>query len=67
MQIVGSTWDLIHKDELAFQEIREGEAIYYIAQFRFINEEWRFFQVHFRPEGHAETLSFQFRQQLYTD
>ena len=65
MLIKGRTWDLIQNQFLEFQEIREGPAIYYIAEFKFINEEWRFFEVDFRPEGADQTYTFKFKHQLY--
>ncbi len=43
MTISGRTWDYIHAKELEFKEIREGRATYYIADFEFIDREWRFF------------------------
>jgi hypothetical protein len=63
--IEGRTWDLIQNQFLSFKEIREGPAIYYIAEFKFINEEWRFFEVDFRPEGADKTYTFKFKHQLY--
>ena len=65
MLIKGRTWDLIQNQFLEFQEVREGPAIYYIAAFKFINEEWRFFEVDFRPEGAEQTYTFKFKHQLY--
>ena len=65
VRLQGRTWDLIQNQFLEFQEVREGPAIYYIAEFRFINEEWRFFEVDFRPEGGTETYTFKFKHQLY--
>lgn len=65
MRLQGRTWDLLQNQDLSFREIREGPAIYYIAEFRFIDEEWRFFEVDFRPEGSGETYTFKFRHQLY--
>lgn len=65
MLIKGRTWDLIQNQDLEFQEIREGQAIYYIAEFKFINEEWRFFEVDFRPEGAEESYTYKFKHQLY--
>lgn len=65
MQLQGSTRDLITAQALEFQEVREGEAIYYLAEFRFINEEWRFFDIDFRPEGAGETFRFELKHQLY--
>jgi hypothetical protein len=63
--VQGRTWDLIQNQFLSFEEIREGPAIYYIAEFKFINEEWRFFEVDFRPEGADKTYTFKFKHQLY--
>ena len=65
MLLKGRTWDLIQNQFLEFKEIREGSAIYYIAEFKFINEEWRFFEVDFRPAGSDETFTFKFKHQLY--
>ncbi|GAB5453116.1 MAG: DUF4426 domain-containing protein [Halioglobus sp.] len=65
MLLKGRTWDLIQNQDLEFQEIRESGAIYYIAEFKFINEEWRFFEIDFRPEGTDKTYTFKFKHQLY--
>jgi hypothetical protein len=67
MQLQGRTWDLIQKQTLEFREVREGDAIYYIAEFSFINEEWRFFEIDFRPEGAAQSYTFEFKHQLYVN
>jgi len=65
MILKGKTWDLIHSQTLEFQQIKEGAATYYIAEFKFINEEWRFFEVYFRPEGVEKTYTFELKHQLY--
>ncbi|CAA0115698.1 Uncharacterised protein [Halioglobus japonicus] len=67
MDLQGSTWDLIQNQALEFREIREGQAIYYIAEFAFINEEWRFFEIDFRPTGAQQTYTFKFKHQLYIE
>lgn len=67
MMLKGRTWDLIQNQFLEFKEIREGSAIYYIGEVKFINEEWRFFEVHFRPEGAQQTYTFKLKHQLYTN
>lgn len=67
MMIKGRTWDLIQNQFLEFNEVREGPAIYYIAEFKFIDEEWRFFEVNFRPEGADQTYTFKLKRQLYLD
>jgi len=65
VELQGRTWDLIQNQTLKFREIREGEAVYYIAEFPFINEEWRFFEIDFRPAGADQTYTFKFKHQLY--
>jgi hypothetical protein len=67
MLLKGRTWDLIQNQFLSFEEIREGDSIYYIAEFKFINEEWRFFEIDFRPENGDETFTFKLQHQLYTN
>ena len=66
MQLTGTVRDLLMRSQpLEFQEIREGAAVYYIAEFRFINEEWRIFDLQFRPQDDERSYSFTFKQQLY--
>ena len=66
VRLQGRTWDLIQNQFLEFQEIREGPAIYYIAEFRFINEEWRFFEVDFRHRRRNKPIRSS-SSQLYVD
>ena len=65
MLIKGETWDLIRGDTLEFKEIRENNATYYIADFEFIDREWRFFEFDFRPEGSDQTYHYKFKTQLW--
>jgi len=65
MLIKGRTWDLIHGGELEFKEIKEGRATYYIADFEFIDREWRFFEFDFRPQGSDKTYHYEFKTQLW--
>lgn len=65
MELQGKTWDLMQNQPLTFQEVREGPAVYYIAEFKFINEEWRFFEIDFRPEGADRSYSFKFKHQVF--
>jgi hypothetical protein len=67
MLLQGRTWDLIQGQPLEFMEVREGQAIYYLADFKFINEEWRFFEAVFRPAGAQQSYTFTFKNQLYID
>ena len=65
MIISGETWDLIRGDPLDFKEIREGPATYYIADFTFIDREWRFFEFDFQPDGSEKTYHYKFKTQLW--
>ena len=68
MLLTGRTWDLIQNTtQLEFLEVREGPAIYSIAEFKFLDEEWRHFEVYFRPEGASETFTFKLKHQMYED
>ncbi|MFN2308234.1 MAG: DUF4426 domain-containing protein [Gammaproteobacteria bacterium] len=51
--------------ELDLREIREPNAIYYIADFPVANEESLTFRLEVRPEGEKEAYKVQFRQQFY--
>lgn len=52
--------------ELNLREIREPNAIYYIADFGVDNEELLHFLLDVRPEGESESYQVQFRQQFFT-
>lgn len=68
MQLTGTVRDLLMQSQpLDFEEIREGAAVYYIAEFKFINEEWRIFDLEFRPLDTDRSYTFTFKQQLYRD
>jgi len=54
-----------NKKQLEFREIQEGEAIYYIAEFGFSNEETFTFKVSFSHQGKQHDISF--RQIFYAD
>lgn len=53
--------------DLDVKEIRDQEAIYYIATFRFHDEENLNFRISVQPEGESRAHEFSFRQQFYTD
>lgn len=52
--------------ELNLREIREPNAIYYIADFSVGNEETLNFRLDVRPEGETDSYQVQFRQQFFT-
>lgn len=68
MVLDGRSWDLTQQQiNFDFQEVREGPAIYYIGQFKFLNREWRFFNTTFRAAGSTQEFDFEFKHQMYTN
>lgn len=63
----GSRGDLIRKEALRFREIREQGAVYYLADFPFIEGETHYFDIRVRPEGEPGELRLQFSKTLYED
>lgn len=53
--------------ELEFKEIKEPEATYYIAPFRYTNEEDIRFEVSVVPEGESKALTVSFTRRLFTE
>ncbi len=52
---------------LEFKEVREGDAIYYLAGFRFSNEEMLRFNVEVLPEGKGRAKTVKFEQKFYEE
>lgn len=68
MDVDGQSWDLTEQRiNFDFTEVKEGPAIYYIGEFKFLNREWRYFEFDFVPEGDSESLNFKFRHQMYVN
>mgnify|MGYP001765754126 CR=1 FL=1 len=65
--VSGTHSDLIHKQALEFREIREGDAVYYIAEVDFIHGETRYFRIAITPAGETRPLELEFSQVLYAD
>jgi len=65
MTIEGRTWDLITGGDMRVKEIREGRATYYIVPFEFLDQEYRFFEFTFQPEGAAEPYDHKMKVQLW--
>ena len=53
--------------KLNFTEIREGEAVYYIASFRFTDDEVLMFDVNVQPDPNTPAYSMKFKQHFYAD
>ena len=58
---------LTQRYNLAFFEINEGEAIYYLADFRFADEERLTFVVNVKPQGSDQEETLRFTQTFYRD
>lgn len=52
---------------LQFMEVKEGTAVYYLAGFRFSNEEMLEFSIDVKPEGSDKSYPVTFRQTFYQD
>ncbi|HKJ75815.1 MAG TPA: DUF4426 domain-containing protein [Gammaproteobacteria bacterium] len=50
---------------LDVREIREDQAVYYIADFEVANEEVLDFDIRVRPKGEERTFGIRFRQQFF--
>ena len=50
---------------LKFKEVKEGDAIYYLADFKFSDEELLKFSVDVKPSGSQRTETVQFEQTFY--
>jgi len=65
--VEGTRGDLIRDTPLAFREVVEDEARYYIAEFPVRNDEKQFFRLRILPEGEASPLELRFEKTLYVD
>ncbi len=66
--VKGSVKNLIGQMQpLTFTEIREGEAVYYIANFRFTNDEILQFSIDVQAESGGAPMPFSFKQHFYVD
>ncbi len=67
VKIEGRTWDLFQNQFLKFREIREADAIYYIADFKFSDGEVRFFDLAVLPEGAKRSKQIKFQHKVYVE
>lgn len=63
----GRTWDLFHNQFLEFREVKEQNSIYYIAEFKFNDEDVRFFKVELQPEGAQRSYEIKFNHKVYEE
>lgn len=64
--ISGTKENLMQQNEaISFNEVREGNAIYYIGEFEFSNAEPVFFRLDVQPEGRGPEYSVQWDTRVY--
>ncbi len=64
--LTGTARNLLgNKKQLTFKEVVEGDAIYYLAQIDYSNEEIYRFDIEINQNGKLQTLKFQ--QKFYVD
>lgn len=67
-RVSGHTTNLLtQKNSLVFSEIREGSAIYYLADFKFADEELLRFAINVKPEGSSRGETLRFEQTFYQE
>lgn len=62
-----ATNNLSQFKELAFREIVEGDAIYYLADFQFRNEESMDIEFTIHIQGYNKPINISFDQKFYSD
>lgn len=50
---------------MKIKEVREGRATYYLIPFEFLDQEYRFFEFTFTPEGSDKSYDYKFKTQLW--
>lgn len=66
-KLTGSATNLAgQRQDLAVREVREGEAIYYLAEPRVGDHETLAFEIDVLPEGAQEPIVIRFRQEFFS-
>ena len=63
----GHVSDLVHRDALKFQEVREQDARYYLAQFRHLGTDTANVEVQVLPEGADKPFTLTFARKVYAE
>lgn len=66
-KIEGRSWDFYQNVFLEFREVREGDAVYYIADFEFNDGEVRFFNLLLLPDGESRSQPLKFHQKIHEE
>ena len=65
--VAGGKYNLIQRSTIEFNEIREGDAIYYIGEFDFSNAEKLRFNIDVQPEHQGKVYQLEWQTQLYAE
>jgi len=66
--ITGKAVNLSSQEKsLKFTEVKEGDAIYYISTFPYVNNEHLRFEIQVTPEGDERPHNLTFKQWFYVD
>tara|TARA_R110002094_G_scaffold57798_14_gene68965 strand:- start:871 stop:1311 length:441 start_codon:yes stop_codon:yes gene_type:complete len=66
--VTGTITNLVGQTQaLVFNQVREGEAVYYIGEFRFTNDEILNFEVEVQPDPNNPAYLLTFKQHFYVD
>lgn len=63
--VSGNSFDLIHRKELAFEEIVEQDSVYYIAELSFLDKELLAFTIKIQPDPNISPYILKFSKTLY--
>lgn len=67
-QVRGEITNLVGQVQtLAFKQVREGKAVYYITEFRFTDDEILSFDLQVQPDPNKPAYTVQFKQHFYVD
>ena len=67
-KVTGHTKNLLsQKNSLKFSEVKEGDAIYYLADFKFSDQELLKFDIVVKPHGSSRSEKLKLEQVFYTD
>lgn len=65
--VSGSQSDLIHDLPLTFTQVREQDALYYLASFAIRHKTPVYFKINVQPEGAKSPIPLEFNRTLYRD
>jgi Domain of unknown function (DUF4426) len=66
-KIRGSSSDLIRSVDLPFTEVKEKDAIYYLAELKFQHKEMRTFTIKVQPDPKIAAYTLKFSKTMYKD